>query len=265
MKVFQSASRTGLLLLLSLCGLRGMPGQASGSQGNALQPAATGAQSGAGGTPSQPPSPGPGPAPRRARRGAGNPSSPSQAAGSSTAAGAASTAPGSSAAGASTPASDAAATQNPPASVSTEKIYTEGQGDHGRHASDDKPLLPIAQQSDALGIRSGTPIRVRLKQAVDSSHARNGDVLNAMLAEPVGGLPAGTPVQLTVVLSLRAGTINSYGELSIQVVSIAEHRVLSEIVTALGKEGKKELADAAPSLGTDAGFTADQVITLNAS
>ena len=119
--------------------------------------------------------------------------------------------------------------------------------------------------SDALGIRSGTPIRVRLRQPADSGHARNGDLLDAVLAEPVGGLPAGTPVQLTVVLSLRAGTINSYGELSIQVVSIANHRVLSEIVTALGKEGKKELADAAPSLGTDAGFTADQVITLNAS
>lgn len=157
------------------------------------------------------------------------------------------------------------ASSTPPAPVSTQSVYQEGQGTAGRSASDDRPLLPIAQLSDSLGIPSGTPIRVRLKQPVDSGHAKNGDTLDAVLAEPVGGQPSGTPVQLTVVLSLRAGMITSHGELSLQVIRIANHRVLSEIVTALGKDGPKELPDAAPSLGTEAGFSPDQVITLSAA
>ncbi len=129
----------------------------------------------------------------------------------------------------------------------------------------DRPLLPIASTGNGLGIPSGAPIVVRLRSAVDSGHAHNGDMVDGTLAAPIGNLPAGTPVRLTVVQAAPAGRISSYGQLSLQVVSIADRRVLSNTVTALGKEGAKELPDAAPARGTEAVFTPDQPISLPAA
>lgn len=119
-------------------------------------------------------------------------------------------------------------------------------------------MLPITAVGNPLGIRSGTPIRVLLQKTADSGNVRNGDLLNATLVDPVGGLPKGTPVQVAVVQATRAGTLTSAGELSLQVTRIGSYNVLSEIVTALGKEGQRELADAAPSIGTEAVFAAGQ-------
>ncbi len=123
-------------------------------------------------------------------------------------------------------------------------------------------MLPIATVPNPLGLRSGTPICVQLKATADSGHLRNGDMVDAVLSGPLGGLPKGTPVKLTVVQSARAGILVSYGELSLQVTRIGNYAVLSDIVTALGKEGKKDIADSAPATGTEAVFSAGQDFTF---
>ncbi len=143
-----------------------------------------------------------------------------------------------------------------------------GEGTGGvpdRSLEDGAPLPGIALQHNRLGIAAGTPIQVRLSQTVDSGNVRNGQTVQGSLAAPLGKVAAGSPVELTVVAAARAGEINSYGELSLQIVSINGEPLLSEVITAEGKEGKKILADDAPARGTEAIFTPDQVITLPAS
>jgi hypothetical protein len=125
-------------------------------------------------------------------------------------------------------------------------------------------LPGITAIHNAFGIAKGTPIHVRLQQPVDSGHARNGDTVRGVLSAPVGGVPAGAPVQLTVVAVAAAGQMSSNGELSLQVVSVNGERVLSEVVTAEGKEGAKIMPDDAPARGTEAIFTPDQPLTLPA-
>jgi hypothetical protein len=85
------------------------------------------------------------------------------------------------------------------------------------------------------------------------------------LVAPVGGAPAGAPVELTVVAAAAAGQMTSAGELSLQVIRINGTTVLSEVVTATGEEGKKIIPDAAPERGTEAVFTPDKPLTLPAA
>jgi len=141
-------------------------------------------------------------------------------------------------------------------------IYGRPQADK---PSGDHPLLNITAVGNPLGIRSGTLIQVKLLHSADSGHVRNGDTLAATLAAPVGGLSTGTPVQLTVVQASQAGSLTSAGELSIQVTRIGNYDVLSLIVTAVGKEGEKELLDAAPAIGTEATFGAEQDLSFPAA
>jgi hypothetical protein len=115
------------------------------------------------------------------------------------------------------------------------------------------------------GIAAGAQIQVRLLAPVDSGHARNGDTIRGVLLAPVGDAPAGAPVELTVVAAAAAGQIGSAGELSLQVVRINGASVLSDVITATGQEGKKELPDAAPERGTEAVFTTDKPLTLPVS
>ena len=118
---------------------------------------------------------------------------------------------------------------------------------------------------NSLGLPSGTPIRVQLAQRADSGHLKNGDTVSATLSAPLAGLPIGTPVTLTVVQCARAGSLVSYGELSLQVTAIAGRPLLSTILTALGREGKREVADAAPTLGTEAEFAPNQDFSFPAA
>jgi hypothetical protein len=115
------------------------------------------------------------------------------------------------------------------------------------------------------GLKSGTPIQVRLEVSVDSGHAKNGDIIRGTLVAPVGGAPAGAPVELTVVAAAAAGHLTSAGELSVQVISINGKPVLSDVVTAIGQEGRRILPDAAPERGTEAVFTPDKPLTLPAA
>ncbi len=149
-----------------------------------------------------------------------------------------------------------------PAPLGNSKIEIIGDPQHPGKPSDDKPMLPIASVPNPLGLRSGTPICIQLASTADSGHLRNGDTVKAILQQPLAGLAKGTPVILTVVQAARAGSLVSYGELSLQVTQIGAHEVLSDIVTALGKEGKKDIADAAPATGTEAEFPAGQDFTF---
>ncbi len=127
------------------------------------------------------------------------------------------------------------------------------------------PLPGITLQHNSLGVKTGTPIQVRLRQPVDSGHAINGQTVEGSLVAPLGQVPAGAPVRLTVVAVAKAGEIDSYGELSLQVVSVNGVPALSQVITAEGKEGVKILPDDAPARGTEAIFTPDQTITLPAA
>lgn len=144
---------------------------------------------------------------------------------------------------------------------------SDGDGTLDRFAiGPDSAALPgITVLHNTLGIATGTAIQVRLQQTVDSGQAHNGDTLQGVLASPLGKVPSGAPVTLTVVAAAAAGQLSSSGVLSLQVVSVNGEQVLSQVITAEGQEGTKTLADEAPARGTEAVFTSDQPITLPAA
>lgn len=153
-----------------------------------------------------------------------------------------------------------------PAPVANADVAVTGRNDgSGKTQGAESATLPgMAMLRNAFGIAKGTPLQVRLLQPVDSGHAKNGDTVRGVLAAPAGSAPAGAPVELTVVAVAAAGQISSNGELSLQVISIGGQMVLSDVITAEGKEGAKLLPDDAPARGTEAIFTPDQPITLPA-
>ena len=151
-----------------------------------------------------------------------------------------------------------------PAQAATAAVTITGDGDGSPNSKAPAVLPGVRLPRNAFGIAKGTPIHVRLLQAVDSGHAKNGQMVRGVLTAPLGNAPAGAPVELTVVAVAGAGQMASNGELSLQVVSVNGEEVLSDVITAEGKEGQKILPDDAPARGTEAIFTADQPITLPA-
>lgn len=138
-------------------------------------------------------------------------------------------------------------------------------GDANGNGKPGETMLLPGIASFHYGVKSGTPIQVRLQNPVDSGHAKNGDILRGTLLAPVGDAPAGAPVELTVVAAAAAGQMTSAGELSLQVIKINGNDVLSEVITATGEEGKKIIPDAAPERGTEAIITPDKPLTLPAA
>jgi hypothetical protein len=152
------------------------------------------------------------------------------------------------------------------APTATEDVsITGGKGDDATGIDPKSGSLAIPQLRNSLGVPSGTAIHVRLTKAVDSGHAKNGDMLDGVLAAALGPAPAGSPVKLTVVAAAAAGTMTSAGELSVQVVSINGQDILSNVITAEGEAGKTEFADDNPSRGTEASFTPDKPLELPAA
>ncbi len=151
----------------------------------------------------------------------------------------------------------------------TADISITGKGDHtgtgGGTGGVNSSKLGVPQFRNALGVPAGAKIQVKLKKPVDSGHAKNGDMLDGVLAAPLGKVPAGAPVKLTVVAAAAAGQMRDVGELSLQVISVNGQDLLSNVITAEGEEGKKLLADDAPTQGTEAILTPDKVITLPAA
>jgi hypothetical protein len=152
------------------------------------------------------------------------------------------------------------------APAATADITLTGKGDHtGTGDGTESSTLAVPQIPNAFGVARGTVLRVRLKQPIDSGHAKNGDMIDGVLTAPAGSAPAGSPVKLTVVAAAAAGRMTSAGELSLQVVSINGQTVLSNVITAQGEEGKTILPDDAPARGTEAIFTPDKPIELPAA
>jgi hypothetical protein len=136
----------------------------------------------------------------------------------------------------------------------------------GNNAKTDDATLGIAtMRNNTLGIAAGTPIVVHLNQAVDSGHVHNGQILRGTLVTAVGDAAAGSPVELTVVSAAAAGQMFSAGELSVQVTRINGTNALSQIITAQGKVGSRDTADAIPERGTEAQLSPDQPLTLPAA
>ncbi|HEY9138582.1 MAG TPA: hypothetical protein VIM67_09940 [Terriglobus sp.] len=136
----------------------------------------------------------------------------------------------------------------------------------GSDITTDNASLPIAMmRNNALGIPSGAPIVVRLNQDVDSGHVHNGQVLQGTLIRAIGDAPAGSPVEITVVSAAAAGQMSSAGEISLQVTRINGSSALSQVITAQGKAGPRDVPDADPAPGTEAKITADQQLTLPAA
>jgi hypothetical protein len=119
-----------------------------------------------------------------------------------------------------------------------------------------------------VSIAPHTALRLRLTNPIDSGRLKNGQTVHATLAAPVslsprGTLPAGTPVNLTVVETLPAGRIYAVGEFSLQMLRAGSVPVFTDTLTFRGKPGHKDLPDSAPAVGTDAGLAAGAALTFH--
>ncbi|HEY5382167.1 MAG TPA: hypothetical protein VIJ65_07915 [Acidobacteriaceae bacterium] len=142
------------------------------------------------------------------------------------------------------------------------------------------PAAPVndssSQASPITPVRTGsgphlaphTTLPVRLSTGIDSGRLTNGQTVHATLSQPVAlstgrSLPAGTPVDLTVVETLPAGRLYAVGEFSLQVVRVGSVTVSTDTLTFRGKPGHKDLPDSAPAVGTDAGLAAGAALTFH--
>lgn len=124
---------------------------------------------------------------------------------------------------------------------------------------------PVTPSPHGMALPANVEISIHVRQAADSAHAKNGEMLRATLASPMRGpggkiVPAGTRVGLTVVTVAPAGKLQSRGEISLQVVSIAGVPVFSETITLHGQPGHKDLPDSAPAKGTEAVVAANTTL-----
>jgi hypothetical protein len=98
---------------------------------------------------------------------------------------------------------------------------------------------------------------MQLLNSVDSGAFKNGDPIHGTLTAPVktttgATLPAGTRVEGTIVSAAKAGTVESAGILSLQLTRVGSVPVVTDVVDFNGQEGHKDVADAAPTKGTEA-------------
>ena len=127
-------------------------------------------------------------------------------------------------------------------------------------AAEASPELGPKVGSGAALVRSQA-VHVKLERGVDSGRVKNGDTVPATLTAPVrlttgASLPAGTPVAITVVEAVPAGRLSAAGELSLQVVRVGRVATATDFRVYRGQPGPREVADAAPKIGTDAGLPA---------
>jgi hypothetical protein len=116
---------------------------------------------------------------------------------------------------------------------------------------------PVSAPPTTDAVRRRVHLQVRLSAAVTSATAHNGDTVRAKLTDPlrtVDGktLAAGSTVLLSLVAVAPAGVMTSYGEVTLQIIRIGRHAVLSNTRTIRGAGGKRILPDSAPAKGTQA-------------
>lgn len=116
---------------------------------------------------------------------------------------------------------------------------------------------PVPAGRPGRSLPQGVIVEVKLEQPVSSGTQRNGDSVRGTLVSPLRTtrgaiLPAGTPVQATVVSAAKAGTIRSGGVLSLQLTHVGSIGLVSDVRDFDGKEGHKDVADSAPGKGEEA-------------
>ncbi|MDE1160403.1 MAG: hypothetical protein PW792_00495 [Acidobacteriaceae bacterium] len=147
-----------------------------------------------------------------------------------------------------------------------------------------KKALPAATDSSALaspahgsvaGMKSGarvapgTAVAVTLERAIDSGRLKNGDTVHAKLKAPMktslGVFQPGTPVEISVIATAPAGKLIATGEFSLEAVSVGGVDISTNVLTYRGRPGKRDLPDATPALGTDAGLAAGATLLFHVS
>ena len=116
---------------------------------------------------------------------------------------------------------------------------------------------PVSAQHVGSLIKTGTTVSMQLSSAVDSGFVKNGDPVHGTLLSPLTTtsgvhLAAGTKVYGTVVSAAKAGTVQSAGILSIQLTRVGAFPIVTDVADFNGREGHKDVADAAPAKGTEA-------------
>jgi hypothetical protein len=168
------------------------------------------------------------------------------------------------------------------AAAPAQKTQSAPATDSSAQASPIKPApaAPVndssSQASPVTPVRTGggphlaphTALPVRLSTGIDSGRLTNGQTVHATLSQPVAlsagrSLPAGTPVDLTVVETLPAGRLYAVGEFSLQLIRVGAIPAYTDTLTFRGKPGHKDLPDSAPSVGTDAGLAAGAALTFH--
>lgn len=126
---------------------------------------------------------------------------------------------------------------------------------------------PVMAGARAGYFLPGTALHLRLSQGIDSGHQRNGDSVKGVLLVPVKAangkvLGKGTPISATVVSSAAAGTMRSFGVLSLQVYRVGDVGVFTDVLDFDGQEGHKDLPDSAPDKGTEASVAPGAILTF---
>jgi hypothetical protein len=125
---------------------------------------------------------------------------------------------------------------------------------------------PVAHHG--ISIAPGTAIPVHLSRAIDSGKLKNGETVSAKLSAPVrtasgGTLAAGTAVAISVIATVPAGKLTAAGEFSLQALRVGSVDVYTDTRTYRGKPGHRDVADASPAMGTDAGLPAGASLTFH--
>jgi hypothetical protein len=161
-------------------------------------------------------------------------------------------------------------TQSPPATDSSAQASPIKPAPAAPVDDSSSQASPVAPVRTGTGphLASHTAVLLRLSSSIDSGHLTNGQTVHATLTQPValsphGNLPAGTPIDLTVLETLPAGRLYSVGEFSLQVLRVGSIPAYTNTLTFRGKPGHKDLPDSAPAVGTDAGLAAGASLTFH--
>jgi hypothetical protein len=143
------------------------------------------------------------------------------------------------------------------------------------HPTPKAPVVDDSMQSSPIPepkpggvwIAPHTAIPIALDEAIDSGKLKNGQTVQARLTAPVSShgktLPAGTRAEVTVVATVPAGKLNAEGEFSLQLESVGGVAAYTDTQTFRGKPGTRDVADAAPAIGTDAGLARGATLTFH--
>ena len=155
------------------------------------------------------------------------------------------------------PATDSAAQASPTTPARAPSKATDA-------SSEASPAAGPAPRGGA-SLPPGATVRIRIDRAIDSGRLKNGETVPARLTSPVrttsgAELPAGTAAALTVVETVPAGRLAAEGEFSLQLVRVGNITTATDFRVYRGQPGPRDVADAAPKVGTDAGLPAGAAI-----